>query len=77
MSTSIIKQAKQAIEEAKTQVVTWEVHFFDIDQAERMDWFETVTEEQAKKETMKRWKGAKIFNVCRSKYTLEEIENLA
>jgi hypothetical protein len=74
---SIIDGAKQAIEEAKAKPICWEVCFFDADGAERMDWAETSTDELAKKEVAKRWKGAKIFHVRKSKYTLEEIENLA
>jgi hypothetical protein len=73
---SIIEQAKQAIEKTKTKPVCWEVQFFDADQAERMDWSEAVDEEAAKKEIAKRWKGAKIFHVHKSKYTLAEIEEL-
>jgi CRISPR/Cas system-associated endonuclease Cas1 len=74
---SIIEQAKKAVEQAKTKPVCWEVQFFDGDGAERMDWAETTSDEIAKKEVAKRWKGAKIYNVRRSKYTMEEIENLA
>ena len=74
---TLIEQAKQAVVKAKSKPICWEVHFFDADQAERMDWTESATEELAKKEILKRWKGARIFHVCESKYTMEEIEGLA
>ena len=73
----IIDQAKKAIEEAKNKPIVWEVRFFDIDQAERIEWVEKESAELAEEEVKKQWKGAKPYHVKKSKYTMEEIEGLS
>jgi hypothetical protein len=56
---------------------TWEVHFFDTDGRQRVDWQRAQDEEKAKTKTLKEWGAkSKIYHAVLSKRTLEEIEAL-
>jgi hypothetical protein len=74
------EEIPQAIVEPKPRAQldpTFEVHFFDKDGAQRIEWYRAKDEEIAKVKCRKDYGTiAKVFYVTHSKRTLEEIEAL-
>ena len=71
-----VAAVKKEPKRVDTSLPTWELHFFDKDRAQRIEWYRAADEEKAKTKCMSDYAGAAVFHVIQSKRTLEEIQAL-
>lgn len=55
---------------------TYEVHFYDQDEKQKIDWFEVENEDDAKSDTVAKHGKIQIIKIVVSARTLEEIMDL-
>ncbi|HEK9103292.1 TPA: hypothetical protein SUB30_004765 [Bacillus pseudomycoides] len=72
------KSTAERFLQRETSVITptYEVHFFDRDERQKIDWFEATNEMDAKSDAIAKHGGIQIIKVIVSSRTLAEIMEL-